>query len=132
MLGHPGVTSLKGVSAGERAQGSLRNGNERVVWRWSFSCFSQRARVDGRAEGPERSPAWESCLVCTEVPTLDRFGNYGEIGKFASACTLVLCSYEIDAIESTLYFREGLERSRGDPTQNTRLVCNGYHRIQCY
>ena len=81
VLGHPGVTSLKGVSAGERAQGSLRNGNERVVWRWSFSCFSQRARVDGRAEGPERSPAWESCLVCTEVPTLDRFGNYGEIGK---------------------------------------------------
>jgi len=31
---------------------------------------------------------------------------------------------EIDATERTLYFREGLERSRGDPSQNNRLVCN--------
>jgi hypothetical protein len=49
VLGHPVQTSLKGVSAGECAQEGLRNGNERDA-RWSFSCFSQRARVDGRAE----------------------------------------------------------------------------------
>ena len=31
----------------------------------------------------ERSPGLgvECCFVCTDVPTLDRFGNYGEIGK---------------------------------------------------
>jgi hypothetical protein len=39
----------------------------------------------------------------TEEPTLERFGNYGEIGKFATACTLVLCGIEIGATER-VYF----------------------------
>ena len=44
--------------------------------------------------------------MCTEVPTLDRFGNHGEIGKFASACTLVLCGNEIDATETLDMFHD--------------------------
>ena len=99
VLGHPGETSLKGVSAGECAQEGLRNGNERDA-RWSFSCFSQRARVDGRTEGPREVSGLGELLSCdTEEPTLERFGNYGEIGKFATACTLVLCGIEIGATE---------------------------------
>jgi hypothetical protein len=35
----------------------------------------------------------------TEEPTLERFGNFGEIGKLQTACTLVLCGIEICATE---------------------------------
>lgn len=65
-----------------------------------FLVFSQRARVDGRAEGPREVSGLGELPSCdTKEPTLERFGNYGEFGKFATACTLVLCGIDIGATE---------------------------------
>jgi hypothetical protein len=93
VLGQPEGTSLKGVMAGECAQEGLRETSGGTCV--GHFLVSQRARVpaDGRTEGPLCVPGLGELLSCdTEEQTLNRFWNYWEIGKFATACTQYICA----------------------------------------